>query len=400
MITLTGKYNSATVYTDRIDRETEGQIYEILRMETVRDSKIRIMPDTHIGNGCVVGMTMTVEDSVNPRFIGVDIGCGMETVLLLERELDLPRLDETIQKRIPSGAAIHKYIPDAAARLPLDELLCAGEIDLTRARQSLGTLGGGNHFIEVDQSEDGRLYLVIHSGSRSLGAAVCRYYESLAYRSACRRAKESAVAAAYAECPHDRRAAEEKAERLSKSAGRTVSEASTALTGEDLAAYLHDLAIVQAYAERNRRLIAETILSSMKLHAEDRFSCVHNYIDTKQKLLRKGAVSAARGERVIIPMNMRDGSLLCRGLGNPDWNASAPHGAGRILSRGEAKELLTMEEYREAMQGIYTTTAKEGSLDESPMAYRDPKDILRFIGDTVTVEKIIRPIYNFKACKS
>lgn len=388
MIELQGKRNSAIIYADKIDKETKTQIAALLRLEALADSKVRIMPDTHSGRGTVVGTTLTLHGRVIPALLGVDLGCGMETVFLEETETDLAKLDRLIHERIPAGAAVH-HLP--VADFPtLDSLHSIAEVNRERAIRSIGTLGGGNHFIELDKAEDGRLVLVIHSGSRQLGSDVATYYKEQAYRYQCKKARRSA-------------GGKGREDYAFKSARREqasikVSRETAALEGELFQKYLHDLAIVQEYADLNRRTIAKIICDGMGFHIRDRFACVHNYIDTERMILRKGAISARPDERVIIPLNMRDGAIIGKGLGNPDWNHSAPHGAGRVCSRTDAKFAYTVADYQAAMAGIYTTTATEGSLDECPMVYKAPERILEAIGDTVEVEQIARPVYNFKAC--
>ncbi len=391
MIQLEGKRNSAIIYAEQIDKETKTQIAGMLRLEALADTRIRIMPDTHAGRGAVVGTTMTLHGRVIPALLGADLGCGMEAVFLEEREVDLARLDELIHRTIPCGT--HLQAQPIADLPALDRLHCIASIDRERTLRSIGTLGGGNHFIELDRASDGRLVLVIHSGSRKLGSDVAAYYKDLAYKEACRSARRLQKG--------NRRGEEEeyrfKSARREESAAK-ISRDAASLEGKHMTRYLHDLAIATAFASQNRRTIAEVICAGMGFHVHDRLECVHNFIDTDRMILRKGAISARLGERVIIPLNMRDGAILGRGLGNVQWNHSAPHGAGRICSRTDARYAYSVADYQAAMEGIYTTTAEEGSLDECPMAYKSPEKILSVIGDTVEVEEIIRPIYNFKAC--
>lgn len=390
MIELQGKRNSAIIYADKIDKETKTQIAALLRLEALADSKIRIMPDTHSGRGTVVGTTLTLHGRVIPSLLGVDLGCGMETVFLEETEVDLAKLDRHIHERIPCGAKVHDL---PVTEFPaLDSLHCTMEVNRERALRSIGTLGGGNHFIELDKAADGRLVLVIHSGSRQLGSDVTTYYKEQAYRYQCKKARRAAGSGGRGREEYTFKSARRE------QASIKVSRETAALEGELFGQYLHDLTIVQEFADLNRRTMAEIICDGMGFHIRDRFACVHNYIDVERMILRKGAISARIGERVIIPLNMRDGAIIGRGLGNPDWNHSAPHGAGRVCSRTDAKFAYTVGEYTAAMAGIYTTTATEGSLDECPMVYKAPERILDAIGDTVEVEQIARPVYNFKAC--
>ena len=388
MIELQGKRNSAIIYADKIDKETKTQVAALLRLEALADSKVRIMPDTHSGRGTVVGTTLTLHGRVIPALLGVDLGCGMETVFLEETETDFAKLDLLIHEKIPAGAAVHHLPVEDFPKL--DSLHCIAEVNRERALRSIGTLGGGNHFIELDKAEDGRLVLVIHSGSRQLGSDVATYYKEQAYRYQCKKSRRSA-------------GGKGREDYAFKSARREqasikVSRETAALEGELFQKYLHDLAIVQEYADLNRRTMAEIICDGMGFHICDRFACVHNYIDIERMILRKGAISARLGERVIIPLNMRDGAIIGKGLGNPDWNHSSPHGAGRVCSRTDAKFAYTVADYQSAMAGIYTTTATEGSLDECPMVYKAPQRILEAIGDTVEVEQVVTPVYNFKAC--
>lgn len=398
MIEVHGKRNTAYIYADKIDKETKTQIAQLLREEAFSDSKIRIMPDTHSGKGCVVGTTMTLHGRVIPSLIGVDIGCGIEVVTLKNKTIDLPSLDKLIHEAVPCGAKIHKTpLCEDKNTAKISELFCTDKVDKKRAYQSIGTLGGGNHFIELDRDETGKLYLVIHSGSRQLGSDTAMYYQDAAYRYQCRKQRKSANLRM--RCSDDDGYYTKSSKREQQSVIKVIRERAL-LEGELFEQYLHDIKIVQQFAELNRRTIARIICDGMGLEAEDRFSCVHNYIETENMILRKGAVSARQGERVIIPLNMRDGAVLGTGLGNPDWNFSAPHGAGRACSRTDARYAYTVEEFQAQMSdaGVYTTTAAEGSLDECPMAYKSPDRILGFLSETVKIDKLIRPVYNFKAC--
>lgn len=392
MIELKGKRNSAIIFADKIDKQTKTQISSLLREEAYADSRIRIMPDTHSGRNVAVGTTMTLSGRVAPALVGVDIGCGMEAVLLGERDVDLARLDEAIHKLIPCGAKIHDT---PKADFNLGSLYCKDRVDVNRAMRSLGTLGGGNHFIEIDRLSGGELMLVIHSGSRQLGSDVALYYVDQAYRYQCKKERKRTKRSFY-ESRDDEYFRASK--RESKSDQPKIKREEAVLEGELFGQYLHDLEIVTAFADQNRRTMAGLICDAMGLTVRDRFSCIHNYIDTERMILRKGAISARMGERVIIPLNMRDGALIGTGLGNPEWNFSAPHGAGRACNRTEAKYAFTVEEFQKEMSGIYTTTAQLGSLDECPMAYKAPERILEFLGDSVSVDEMIKPIYNFKSC--
>ena len=390
MIKLQGKRNSAIVFADKIDKQTKTQISELLREEAYADSKIRIMPDTHSGKNVAVGTTMTVKNRIAPSLVGVDIGCGMEVVFLKEQEIDPEKLDRVIHSLVPAGTKIHGA---PITSFDFDALHCKDKVNLDRALRSIGTLGGGNHFIEVDRTEDGELVLVIHSGSRQLGSDVATYYQDQAYRYQCKKQRKRARQSYYDDVD-----ATGFIRQKSSSNTVNVKRETAILEGTLLDEYLHDLDIVTSFADLNRQTMAKIICDNMGLAITDRFSCIHNYIDTEYMILRKGAISARLGERVIIPLNMRDGALLGTGKGNPEWNFSAPHGAGRACSRTDAKYAFTVEEFKREMEGIYTTTATEGSIDECPMAYKAPSRIFEFIGETVSDYEIIKPIYNFKSC--
>ena len=390
MIKLQGKRNSAIIFADKIDKQTKTQISELLREEAYADSKIRIMPDTHSGKNVAVGTTMTVKNRIAPSLVGVDIGCGMEVVFLKEQEIDPEKLDRVIHSLVPAGTKIHSA---PITSFDFDALHCKDKVNLERALRSIGTLGGGNHFIEVDRTEDSELVLVIHSGSRQLGSDVATYYQDQAYRYQCKKQRKRARQSYY-----DDADAAGFIRQKSSSSAVNVKRETAILEGSLLDEYLHDLDIVTSFADLNRQTMAKIICDNMGLAITDRFSCIHNYIDTEYMILRKGAISARLGERVIIPLNMRDGALLGTGKGNPEWNFSAPHGAGRACSRTDAKYAFTVEEFKREMEGIYTTTATEGSIDECPMAYKAPSRIFEFIGETVSDYEIIKPIYNFKSC--
>ncbi len=398
MLELQGKYNQAKVFTDVVDPASIAQVIELCNQEFTAGSRIRLMPDVHAGVGCTVGTTMTITDKVVPNLVGVDIGCGMETVRIREDHLELQKLDKLIYEKIPSGFAIRSQAHRYADRIDLEELCCARHIDMRRAERSIGTLGGGNHFIEVDRDEEGQLYVIVHSGSRHLGLEVAKYYQEEGYK-VLNRTDEAALSQVIAEMKAAGRQKEIQKElkrrKSQKLAGipRQLAYVSGALFDQ----YIHDMKIVQRFAELNRQAMMDEIVKGMKLHVEEQFTTIHNYIDTDAMILRKGAVSAKAGEQILIPINMRDGSLLCIGKGNEDWNCSAPHGAGRLMSRGEAKQTFTVSEFKKQMDGIYTTSVGRATLDECPMAYKGMEDILENIGPTAEVTRIIRPVYNFKA---
>lgn len=383
------------IFAETVEYEALDQIKRLANYPAYIRSTIRVMPDCHAGKGCTIGTTMTLTDSVTPNLVGVDIGCGMLCIKLKDTDIDLQKLDEVIHRYVPAGFDIHEQ-PWVKTDM-LDELLCFSSVDTDRAIKSLGTLGGGNHFIELDKSErNGYFYLVIHTGSRHLGVQVAKFYQDLAVKklNEMGQVKKDLI---------DRLKAEGREKdiqtELKKLQKPACCKELAHLTGSDFNNYLHDMEICQKYASLNRRTIADIILKKMNLRGNSSFETVHNYIDTKNMILRKGAVSAQDGEVLIIPMNMRDGSLICVGKGNPDWNCSAPHGAGRLMSRSKAKEQVSMDDYRESMQGIYTTTVCEGTLDESPMAYKPVEEIKRCIQDTVAITEIIKPVYNFKAAE-
>lgn len=397
MIELQGKYNSAKVFTDIIDSASIAQIIELCSQEFTVGEKIRMMPDVHAGMGCVIGTTMTVTDRIVPNLVGVDIGCGMETVRIKEKHIELSQLDKLIYSKIPSGFAIRSTPNKLNEEIDLCSLKCADKIDLRRAERSLGSLGGGNHFIEADKGESG-IYIVIHSGCRHLGVEVAKYYQEEGYRQL-NHAGDDAVKELIESLKSQGRQTEIRRElkKLENTKRTKIPKHLAYVSGQLFKDYIHDMKIVQKYAVLNRKAMMDEIIKGMKLTVEEQFTTIHNYIDTDNMILRKGSVSAQAGEKLIIPINMRDGSLICIGKGNPDWNFSAPHGAGRLMSRGEAKQSFTVSEFKKQMSGIYTTSVGKGTLDECPMAYKGMNDILDNIGGTADIYEIIKPIYNFKA---
>lgn len=397
MIELQGKYASAKIFTDVVDQDSISQVMGLLNQPYAAQSHVRMMPDIHAGAGCTIGTTMRIRDKVCPNLVGVDIGCGMETVLLREKRMELQKLDVVIRENIPSGFSIrskaHRYNDD----IDLSQLHCFKQVDENRATLSIGTLGGGNHFIEVDRDEEDNLYLVIHSGSRHLGVEVAKAYQNLAIQHCCVDARQE-MERVIETLKEQGRYQEIEAVRQSFKQSRPYVPRELAwVEGELLEMYLHDMAIAQRFAELNRQAMVDAILKAMKLHPASQFTTIHNYIDLTHGILRKGAVSAQKGERLIIPINMRDGSLICIGRGEEDWNYSAPHGAGRLMSRSAAKECFTVSAFKKEMAGIFTTSVGQGTLDECPMAYKGMADIVENIGPTATIERVIRPIYNFKA---
>ena len=368
MIELRGKYNNAIVYTDNIEQEAVSQIITLLNQPFAEQNQIRFMPDVHAGKGCTIGFTMKMDKIVCPNLVGVDIGCGVLVAKLGNIDIDFEKLDKVIRERVPFGFNVHDHqklfhLEDLMVydSLGLEDLMMYDSLgNKDRILRSLGTLGGGNHYIEINVDEHNDKYLVIHSGSRNLGVQVCEHYQKIAREKCTDTTKELEY-----------------------------------LTGQDYQNYLRDMRVTQRYADMNRLLMAQAICGGMDWEVLDFFQTIHNYID-KEGYVRKGAVSARQGEKLIIPLNMRDGSLICVGKGNPDWNYSAPHGAGRILSRGKAKRELDLETFQNEMEGVYSTCIDKARLAESPMAYKDYKEIISNIGDTVDIISHIKPLYNFK----
>lgn len=398
MFEIKGKVNTAICYAKVVEEEAIEQIRRMCDYEFTQGSNIRIMPDVHAGKGCTIGTTMTVIDKAVPNIVGVDIGCGMYTVNLGNAEIDFEKLDEAAHY-IPSGMNVWNGRQE---RFDLTELRCYRNLkDTKRLEQSLGTLGGGNHFIEIDQAQDGTKYLVVHSGSRNLGKQVAEIYQQLAVD--LNQGKETyfkqrdALIREYKAAGRRREIQEALKSIFWKSREATIPEDLCYLYGTYLENYLHDVEICQTFARRNREKIAQVLMERAGLSGVRGFHTIHNYIDTREMILRKGAIAAHEGEKVLIPINMRDGSVLAIGKGNPEWNYSAPHGAGRIMSRKSAKEKLSLEEYKRTMEGIYTTSVNLETLDEAPMAYKSLEDIIDVIQESVTVIDIMKPLYNFKA---
>ena len=398
MIILNGKYNTAKVFTDVIEETAVSQIIELLNQPMSEGQQIRIMPDVHAGAGCTIGTTMTITDKAVPNLVGVDIGCGMETVRIKEKHIEPQKLDKLIYAKIPSGFGIRSKPHRFNEKIDLMNLYCLDHVNILKAEKSLGTLGGGNHFIEADKGEDGSIYLVIHSGSRHLGLEVAKYYQLEAYRrlNSCSNEEANALIAKLKSEGKEKQIQKEH-KKLDKTKHTNIPKALAYTEGDLFEQYIHDMKLVQEFAMLNRKAMMDEIIKGMGLHVEECFTTIHNYIDTDKMILRKGAVSAQTGEKLLIPINMRDGSLICSGKGNPDWNCSAPHGAGRLMSRGEAKETLTLSEFKKQMEGIYSTSVSRSTIDESPMAYKSIDDIVSNISDTADITEIIKPIYNFKA---
>lgn len=400
MLEIKGKVNTAICYAAIMEEEAKEQIKKMCDYELTEGSKIRIMPDVHAGKGCTIGTTMTVKDKVCPNIVGVDIGCGMYTIKLADQEVNFEKVDEACHY-IPSDKNVWEERMEC---FDLTSLRCFRSLkDTKRLECSLGTLGGGNHFIEIDQAKDGTYYLVIHSGSRNLGKQVAEFYQNLAVD--LKMGKEDyykermEIIRSYKEEGKggEIQNALEELKKNYETRVPNVPEELSWLYGSFLEDYLHDVEICQNFAKRSREKMAEIILERTGMTALEAFHTIHNYIDTKEMILRKGAIAAHAGEKVLIPINMRDGSVIAVGKGNPDWNYSAPHGAGRVMSRTKAKETINLEDYKEAMKGIYTTSVNESTLDEAPMAYKSLENIIDVIRDSVEIVDIMKPVYNFKA---
>ena len=394
MLEIQGKYNTARVYTDNIDNVAYSQILNMMCQCWARDVNVAIMPDCHAGKDCTVGTTMTIKDKVVPNLVGVDIGCGMLVAKLKDKFIEFGKLDKVIKDKIPSskshGDKKHRYAKEfdeefekLIANVRREELL------------SICSLGSGNHFIECNVDDEGAFYIVIHSGSRHLGVATCEYWQNLAIKDC---ANLTAIRGAEIAKYKNQGKTDAEIKELMKDYDHfSVPKNLSYLTGEHMQGYLHDMSIVQQFAALNRAAMLDVIVKEMGFKVVEKFETIHNYIDLDNMILRKGSISAQAGERVIIPMNMRDGSLICVGKGNPEWNYSAPHGAGRLMTRADAKNSISMKDYKEAMKGIFTSCVSSATIDESPMAYKPMEEIISLIEPTVTIEKIIKPVYNFKA---
>lgn len=362
MIRTNGNYAEAIIYSNELDSGSEGLLKALCNSVVAENSKIRVMPDVHPGKGCAVGMTMTLDKRVAPGLVGVDIGCGMEVVKVKPKKLEMQQLDKIVQNKIPSGMNIRTTPHRFSEMAELNKLKCAKHIRIDKSLLGLGTLGGGNHFVELDKSENG-YYLIIHSGSRHLGVEVERYYHELAY---------------------------ERTKNI-------VPYEFAYLEDELFDNYLHDMNIVQDFSTLNRRAIADDIIKSLKFAEIESFSTIHNYIDVENKILRKGAISAQEGEKIVIPLNMRDGCLICIGKGNEEWNCSAPHGSGRAYNRADTTDSFTLSQYKKEMKGIYSTSISRETLDECPMAYKNSQTIIDLIEPTAEIVEILKPVYNYKA---
>lgn len=390
------------IFTNNIEPEALNQVYNLVKQPAFSDCKIRIMPDVHAGAGCVIGFTADLGDKVIPNIIGVDIGCGMKVIELGNIDIDFEHLDKVIKQCVPSGKNTH------SGRIvkfdELQNLYCYRELkDSKRIERSIGTLGGGNHFIEIDRDDDNNKYLIIHSGSRNLGKQVAEYYQNLAIEIMQGKdelyEKQKKLIEDYKKQGRKKEieSAIKELHRKFNPNPLNIPKDLCYLTGKYREEYLHDMAICQEYAFYNRKTMTDIILTKMNWKEINSFESIHNYLDFNTNIIRKGSISAQKDELLIIPINMRDGCIIGKGKGNEDWNYSAPHGAGRLMSRSKAKEVISLSEFEDTMKGIYTTSVNQSTIDESPMAYKPMEEILDNIQDTVKIIKIIKPIYNFKA---
>jgi len=391
MKTIKRETSDIKIYVKTIEDTAFKQIQELGKFEAYLNSKIRIMPDCHAGAGCTIGTTIEINDKITPNLVGVDIGCGMLTIELKESEIDLPKLDAVINKYIPNGFNIHEK---QQIEFDFTQLRCEKHLNINRAKLSIGSLGGGNHFIEIGKISKGNIYLVIHSRSRNIGSQVAKYYQNIAINNLTDISNERNKLIAKLKKEGKSKEIATEIKKLKKPA---INKDLAYLTGVDFDNYMHDMEVIQKYAVLNRRTMANIILSKMKINGKTSFETIHNYIDFKRMILRKGAVSAENGEILLIPINMRDGSIIARGKGNSDWNYSAPHGAGRLMGRRQAHKTLDLDTFKEQMKDVYSTSVIDETLDEAPNAYKPISDILETIGDTAEIIDIIKPIYNFKA---
>ncbi len=391
---IKGKYNNINIYTDVIDDTAYEQLQELSDLEIFKHSKIAIMPDVHAGASCTIGTTMTIKDKIIPNMVGVDIGCGLEVVKLKNKKIDFAKLDNFIKRNIPSSFDIRNVEHEFAKKIDLSKMHCFDKIKTSRGYKSIGTLGGGNHFIEIDIDEEKNNYLVVHSGSRNIGLEVAEFYQNEAYQQFVDKKKDEIIK----RLTKNHKQKDIEKELLNFKNSLTKKDKDYAyVEGKLFDDYIHDMKIMQEFASLNRKAIVHDIMEFMKFKKEEQFTTIHNYIDMEYMILRKGAISARKGEKLIIPINMRDGSLICLGKGNKNWNYSAPHGAGRLISRTKAKKILSMQEFKKEMEGIYSTTINKNTIDESPMAYKNIDDIINNIKDTVDIIVRIKPVYNFKA---
>lgn len=389
------EFNDTKIFTDNIDHAALGQLHELDKTGVFKGLPVRIMPDVHAGAGCVIGFTAPVGDKIIPNLVGVDIACGMLCVYVGKVDMDYGRLDKVIRENIPSGRNVGDF--SKKTRELIGQLRCFPHLtDMKRLECSLGSLGGGNHFIEIDEDDEGGKYLVIHSGSRNLGKQVAEYYQNLAVKQL--RSVDSARIIAEKKASGNEKDIAAALKALRDSVPKLPANLCY-LTGQSLEDYLFDVKVCTEFAYANRYAMARKIIRHCGLPCDekkDSFTTLHNYIG-EDGYIRKGAICADKGKTVLIPLNMRDGCIIGVGKGNPDWNYSAPHGAGRIMSRGQAKERLRLEEYEDAMRGIYSSTVSYSTIDEAPFAYKPSEEIIELVKDTVDITKIIKPVYNYKA---
>jgi RNA-splicing ligase RtcB len=401
---IKGKFNTAVIYADIIGENTISQVFELINQEFTVDSKIRIMPDCHAGVGCVIGTTMTIKDKVVPNLVGVDIGCGMKVVKLGKVKIDFEKLDNFIKDHIPSGMKVNEHIVDHSIKI--ESLKCYEFLkNKTYLKKSIGTLGGGNHFIEIDKDDEDNYYLIIHSGSRNLGAQVAKIYQLKAkfyhQNRIYNKFEEKQKVIKEFKAQGKSKYIEQKLKEIdAKTIHLPIPESLCYLEGKEFDEYIFDMDICQKFAEKNREIIARKIVEFLGLNytSLDGFETIHNYINMNDMILRKGAIAAYKDQVVLIPINMRDGCIIAKGKGNPEYNYSAPHGAGRLLSRGDAKMKIGLQEFEESMKRIYTTSVNYSTIDESPFAYKPIESILENIQDTVDIIQIIKPVYNYKCC--
>ena len=409
MLEVKGKYNTAKVFTDNLEESGRLQIKRLCDQIYAADSKIRMMPDVHAGAGCTIGTTMTIADKICPNLVGVDIGCGMETLIIkstspVSENFDPEKLDKCIRRNIPFGREVrrpghlHKFVDE----IEFDKIRCK-KANIENARRSLGTLGGGNHFIECDRDENGNLYIVVHSGSRHLGLEVANYYQDMAWHQM-NHTEEADIRAAIQALKDEGREKEIQSllPGIKNAVGTDIPQSLAYVEGTLFEDYINDMKILQKFAMFNRKAMIDIISVGLRLDKHyiiDQFTTIHNYIDTDAMILRKGSVRALKGEKILIPINMRDGSLVCIGKGNEDWNYSAPHGAGRVMGRKEARYKLKMEDFENSKKGIWSSTVCKDTIDEAPMAYKNMDEIVKNIEPTASVENIIKPIFNFKAAE-
>jgi tRNA-splicing ligase RtcB (3'-phosphate/5'-hydroxy nucleic acid ligase) len=397
VIKISGTQTDAKVFSNYPQETALEQIKELCNQAFLKDTKISIMPDYHAGKGCVIGTTIQLKDKVVPNLVGVDVGCGVLTVKLHDKKVDFNKLDQIIRTYVPSGQELHseETVQFITTSFPSTNEYKANHIlSQGKSEYSLGTLGGGNHFIEVSVDSLGNHYLTIHTGSRYVGSKIAQYYQKVAIS----KLRKQDLSVIIDQLKEQGRTNEiQTAIQSYKEKNPTIPNDLAYLEGEDFHDYIHDMKLSQAFARANREEIARAITENMGFEEVDRYDTIHNYIDTEKMILRKGAVSAQKGERLIIPINMRDGSILAEGKGNAEWNYSAPHGAGRVLSRTKAMKTLNMEDFHSTMKGIWTTSVSEETLDEAPMAYKPINEILEKIDETVEIKGFIKPVYNFKA---